>query len=42
MDLALILISAALGLTVVIALYIYQVSYVVSWCDGNITVNFDI
>ena len=37
MDLALILISAALGLTVVIALYLYQVSfmYVANWFDGD-------
>ena len=33
MDLALILITAALGLTVVIALYIHQVSYVASLVD---------
>ena len=44
MDLALILITAVLGLTVVIALYIYKVSYVyiASWCDGNVAINLDI
>ena len=46
MDLALILITAVLGLTVVIALYIYKVSYVYirsrSCCDGNVAINLDI